>query len=564
MLGAVAGDIIGSPYEWNNTDDMYFELGRSMKGTFHGQTKTYHPRITDSTVMTLAVARWLMHDKDHDEKALVRTMLSMSESYPKAGYAGAFRRWLESEYHRPFVNADNDVAARVSPVGLYFDNLGDVMRYSAIAAGVSHNHPDALKGAQAVAQVVWMARYGRSKDDIRFAMEHDFGYNLSRPQDELTLLLKGCKAEPIIVNGVETGNFYFRETGKRDVSCDLSVTAALTAFLDSDGYESAVRRAVALGGDSAAIAAICGSIADPFYGGVPEKITKLCDIHLDGKLRDTMSSFENIHARQVVQAGKQEKPKDDSFTVIRVKGGSPTFVVASYRKELIQAIREKFGEEVDIIKPSQMQSRLNALSKQPMDGTFLEYPRPDVRVLFYQNGQFRSGVTCDNPHAASLEDREAAFQTFNKLKEYALEVKRELQSKCGYDGEGDIHFETACYPVIYHDRIEIREGDFLAGAIIFNSMAGNIRILEDGDLRDGEYQDADWCRERVFPSSYMNIDEIKAAIGRFCLDDGVGIGRDRRSNIDAANDDVIRSCDQRLLAAIQTGQTNNRSVGPKL
>ena len=143
-------------------------------------------------------------------------------------------------------------------------------------------------------------------------------------------------------------------------------------------------------------------------------------------------------------------------------------------------------------------------------------------------------------------------------------MKRELQSKCGYTGDGDIHFETACYPVIYHDRIEIREGDFLAGAITLNAIAGKIRIAEDGEMREGEYQDADWCRERVFPSSAMSLDEIKAAIGRFCLDDGVGIGRERRSNIDAANDDVAKSCDETLLASLQTGQSNTRSVGPKL
>lgn len=563
-MGAIAGDIIGSPYEWNNTDDMYFELCRSNRGTFHGREKTYHPRTTDTTVMTLAVARWLMRGKDMDEKALAREMISMRESFPKTEYSGTLRRWFEGEYHKPLNSTENDVAARVSPVGLYFDNLSDVMTYAERCAMVTHRHPDAIKASQAVAQAVWMARYGRSMDDIRFAMEHDFGYNLSRPADELTLLLKGCQAEPIVVNGVETGNLYYRETGKKDTSCELSVTAALTAFLASDGYESAVRRAVALGGDSGTIAAICGSIADPFYGGVPEKIEKLCSIHLDSSLKATMSSFEQVHDKKVVSTSKSEKPQDDAFTVIRVKGGSPTFVVASYRKELIQAIRDKFGDEVDIIKPSQMQSRINNLSKQPMDGTFLEYPRPDVRVLFYQNGQFRSGVTCDNPYAASLEDREAAFQLFNQLKEYAQEVKRELQSKCGYTGDGDIHFETACYPVIYHDRIEIREGDFLAGAITLNAIAGKIRIAEDGEMREGEYQDADWCRERVFPSSAMSLDEIKAAIGRFCLDDGVGIGRERRSNIDAANDDVAKSCDETLLASLQTGQSNTRSVGPKL
>src|SRR5574344_876244 len=130
MMGAIAGDIIGSPYEWNNTDDMYFELCRSNRGTFHGREKTYHPKTTDTTVMTLAVARWRMRGKEMDEKALAREMLSMRESFPKAEDSGALGSWFEGEYYKPWNSTEDDVAARVSPVGLYDDNLSDGMTYA--------------------------------------------------------------------------------------------------------------------------------------------------------------------------------------------------------------------------------------------------------------------------------------------------------------------------------------------------------------------------------------------------------------------------------------------------
>lgn len=260
MLGAVAGDIIASPYERMNTDRLDFELFLMNRGLSHGRMVTYHPRFTDGTVTTLAVARWIESDRELSRQRLVRNLIDFGIKYPQAGYSPRFQRWLDSDSHRPNHSYDNGSAVRVSPVGMYVEDLSDVMRVAALSAEVSHNHPDGIRGAQAVAQAVWMARKGRSKDDIRFAMTHDFGYDLNEPYDDLRCLLRGCVPEPIVINGEETGETFFRETGKTDITCNLSVTAALRAFLESDDYESAVRRCVAMGGDSASIAANCRSV----------------------------------------------------------------------------------------------------------------------------------------------------------------------------------------------------------------------------------------------------------------------------------------------------------------
>ena len=566
MLGAVAGDIIASPYERMNTDRLDFELFLMNRGLSHGKMVTYHPRFTDGTVTTLAVARWIESDRELSRQRLVRNLIDFGNKYPQAGYSPRFQRWLDSESHRPNYSYDNGSAVRVSPVGMYVDDLADVMRVAALSAEVSHNHPDSIKGAQAVAQAVWMARKGRSKEDIIFAMTHDFGYDLNIPYDDLRSLLRGCVPEPIVINGEETGETFFRETGKKDITCNLSVTAALRAFIESDDYESAVRRCVALGGDSASIAAICGSIAAPFYGGVPENITKRCDVILDSSLRQTMGGFERfLTGPQKVNVQDKEPTVRDSFSVIRRDDHMPVFVVAKGRDDIIKAIREKFGEDSQIIRPERLKAFLKSIREPVREGTYIESPRPDMRTLFVQDGKIRGPLSYTGPNAAPMDERIAAFNGMMDILGYAREVKAELQRISGYDGEGSVHYATAYYPVIYHNALEIYQGDYLDGRITWDEYNCKMRIEEDGDLRDGEYLEADWCRERVFFSrGFMGPDEIKAAIGRFCLDDGVGVGDNRKSNIDAAINDIALSTDEKINGSIGYSASSAKSNGPKI
>ena len=212
MLGAVAGDIIGSPYEWTNTQDRYFELCRGTRGWFRGREVTYHPKYTDDTVMTLAVARWLMNDHERNASSLISIMQSMGREYIDSGFAPMLNRWILSDNPRPNNSDGNGAAMRVSPVAMVAESLPEAINLARLTAEVSHSHPEAIKSAEAMAQAVWMARHGRSKDDIRFAMSNDFGYDLTMLENEMVSLLAGCIKEPIIVNGVDTGEFFFRET----------------------------------------------------------------------------------------------------------------------------------------------------------------------------------------------------------------------------------------------------------------------------------------------------------------------------------------------------------------
>lgn len=557
MLGAVAGDIIGSPYEWNNTHDRYFELCRGTRGWFRGREVTFHPKFTDDSVMTLAIARWLMSDPDRNSSDLIRIMQSMGREYIDRGFAPMLKRWIESDNPHPNNSYGNGAAMRVSPVGMVAESLPEAINLARLTAGVSHSHPEGIKGAEAMAQAVWMARHGRSKDDIMFAMSHDFGYDLTMPEDEMMSLLAGCVKEPILVNGEDTGEYYFRETGKIDSSCQNTVPAAVRAFLAGDSFEDTVRRAIAYGGDSDTIASMAGAIAAPFYGGVPEKISGMCNVYLNSELRSLMQSFENICIeRQSAHPIKVEHKRDDSFKIIR-HGEEKIYVTPSYRKDIIDALKSRFGEDITIIKPSEMTGVLSSLSAQSNDGTYLENPLPDVRTLYFQDGEFRTTTTMRGDTMPPIKDRQESRREFLEIHDYAQAVKNKLQSTCGYDGSGSIHFANAYFPRIFSERVEIWKGDVFAGSVGIDPSSGLLKINQGGDFGPMEwYGDR---TESVFNS--ISMDSIKESIGRYCLDEGIGIfDKNRTSNVQTANKDISMSNDSKLLEAISISNTRQHSL----
>lgn len=559
MLGAIAGDIIGSPYEWNNTDDRYFDLCHSVRGWFRGREVNFHPHFTDDTVMTLAVAKWIVQDPERSVSRLVQTMQSFGQEYPNAGYPPLLKRWIESENPRAYNSYGNAAAARVSPIALVAESLPEAISLARLCASVTHSHPDGINGACAMAQAIWMARHGRSKEDIRFAMEHDFGYDLAVKDYDLHHLLMGCMKEPIMVNGEETGEFYYRETGRIDSSCQHTVPAALKAFLEGDSFEDVVRRAVAFGGDSDTIAAMAGAVADPFYGGVPEKITGLCEKYLDSDLRKIMESFESIGQHKSLRTGQTQRRHDDSFKVIR-SADQKFYIIPSYRRDIISAVKEKFGDDVNIVPPKGMASLLAALSRQEMTGTYLEKPRPDVRTIYFQNGEFRSCITMDAPGLPPRSHREESRRLFLEVAEFARRTKMELQRTVGYGGDGSIHFANAYFPEIFSDRVEIWKGDMFAGAVGIDPHSGLLKIDKGGDFGPMEWDGQ--RTENVFNS--VSLDSIKESIARYCLDDGIGIYDAARTlNKETANNDVAHSKDTALLSAISNPARVSQGVKMK-
>jgi ADP-ribosylglycohydrolase len=238
MIGAIAGDIIGSVYETRPIKTKDFPLFQR------------RCRFTDDSVLTIAVAEAVMTDGDY-----LRWVREIGRRYPRAGYGAAFSRWLHAAASEPYNSWGNGAAMRVSPVGWAFDSLDEVLREAARSAAISHNHPEGIKGAQAVALAVFLARTTRDKELIRRELRERFGYDLSRT--------------------VET----IRPAYSFDVSCQGTVPEAIIAFLDADGYEDAVRNAVSLGGDSDTLACIAGAVAEACYGPVaPDILRKVKEI----------------------------------------------------------------------------------------------------------------------------------------------------------------------------------------------------------------------------------------------------------------------------------------------
>ena len=250
MLGATAGDIIGSRFEFQNHKGKNFDL--------------FTPAVffTDDTVLTWATARVLLTGGDYAE--VYRQFYRM---YPGRGYGARFRMWAEGILKGPYGSWGNGSAMRVSPVAWAFDTLEEVLKEAERSAEVTHNHPEGIKGAQGIAAATFLARTGATKADIKAFITRRFGYDLDFTLDAI------------------------RPTYTFDVSCQGSVPQAIVAFLESRDFEDAIRNAISIGGDSDTIAAMTGAMAEAYYEGIPKEILKETWKRLDTTLKKTILNF---------------------------------------------------------------------------------------------------------------------------------------------------------------------------------------------------------------------------------------------------------------------------------
>jgi len=251
MLGAVAGDVIGSVYEARPIKTEAFPL--FSRGS----------RYTDDTVCTVAVASAILEGGDYGA-----ALRGFALRHPDAGYGGMFLEWVLTPGAGPYDSWGNGSAMRASPVGWAFDGVEEVLREAELTALPTHNHPEGVRGARAAALAVYLARTGSGREDIRREVARTTGYDLGRALDEI------------------------RPAYAFDPSCRGTVPEAITAFLESTDYEDAVRKAVSLGGDSDTLACIAGSVAEAFYGGVPGPIADEVRGRLPEDLLAVMEEFE--------------------------------------------------------------------------------------------------------------------------------------------------------------------------------------------------------------------------------------------------------------------------------
>ena len=280
MYGAILGDIIGSPYE--------FDMGDKTKDfpLFRADSM-----FTDDSVMTIAVADALLSEAKDPERIKTRLVYSMKrwgKKLPDAGYGGMFYRWLFTDDSQPYGSFGNGSAMRVASVGWLYDTLEETREKARLTAEVTHNHPEGIKGAESVASVIWLARKGKSKQEIREYVIKEFGYDLSRTCDEI------------------------RQGYHHVESCQQTVPEAITAFLEGESFEDVIRTAVSLGGDCDTLTCIAGSMAEAFYG-VPEELKEECRKRITPEMKEVLARFE----KQAIQKSEFRIQNDRPSDVVR-------------------------------------------------------------------------------------------------------------------------------------------------------------------------------------------------------------------------------------------------------
>ncbi len=297
MYGAILGDIIGSPFE--------FDRGDKTKD-FKLFSRRSH--FTDDSVMTLAVCEALLKvgqdaTVKEIEDAVISSMQSWGRRYPHAGYGGYFRRWLTACHPEPYNSFGNGSAMRVSAAGWLYDSLEKTRTVAKATANVTHNHPEGIKGAEATASAIFMARNGSSKEEIKKYIENEFHYDLNRTLDEI------------------------RPSYHMDETCQKTVPEAIIAFLEAKDFEDAIRNAVSLGGDTDTLGAITGSIAEAYYR-IPEWLMTECRKRINRDMRVVLDDFNDALSNQddFPDSNKMIEDAIDQYYVQNNKDGMLVFM----------------------------------------------------------------------------------------------------------------------------------------------------------------------------------------------------------------------------------------------
>ena len=309
MYGAILGDIIGSPFE--------FDRGDKTKD-FKLFSRRSH--FTDDSVMTLAVCEALLKvgqdaTVKEIEDAVISSMQSWGRRYPHEGYGGYFRRWLTARHPEPYNSFGNGSAMRVSAAGWLYDSLEKTRVVAKATANVTHNHPEGIKGAEATASAIFMARNGSSKEEIKKYIENEFHYDLNRTLDEI------------------------RPSFHMDETCQKTVPEAIIAFLEARDFEDAIRNAVSLGGDTDTLGAITGSIAEAYYD-IPEWLMKECRNRINKEMRDVLDEFDQTLSRKkdLPSTNKMVEQVIDRYHIQNDKEG-----MISFMDTMLHAIKQ--GED---------------------------------------------------------------------------------------------------------------------------------------------------------------------------------------------------------------------------
>ena len=528
-----------------NTSNRYFDLGETRRAYSRGRVRTFLPEATEVSHGAAAVVSWLTTHRDSPTvENLQRSLRRQYEAHPRAGWSQQTRLFLTSGMTRPSDTPDWAAVTRALPIASFFkDDFFRAMELAEACVRATCTDEDTVRMARAITHAVHMAQDGRIQAEIFTTMEMQYGLNLSRPEDDLRAELRGEIPEQVVMMGVpvEGAYRYVSTPIQAPPSARIVTEAAVRSVVRSDSWEDAVRRAVALGGPSNAVAGIAGGLAEALYGEVTPTVVGKLFTHVP---MDISRQIESLQRRPSIRVDRESTPysriKEDAVTVICAGEGGTACVVPEERKDLRTLLRKNYPG-VRIIPPSETGAYLEEF-RETRQGTFAYGPRPEERTFFVQDGRrLVSPSQYVAPGMPPIQERRRHLREFLSLRDWCVERQREMNGKAGNPGAGQIHYGSAYHMWIGSRRIDFLMGDHLAGRIRLNDR-GLLKV-ELGEYRDvspdarfGNYREQAWAMESLFtiPQSTNpmdNLSDIREGILYRLLDEGMGPGaQDRLSS----------------------------------
>lgn len=535
--GIVYGDLVGAPYMIENTYNRYFPLGETRRAFSHGKVRTFFPEVTEVSHGATAVCHWLSaYRESPTAEALQKCLRDQFLSHPMGGWTEATRLFLSSGSGLPSQTPDWAAITRVLPIASYAkEDLFRALDLAEACVRATCADEDTVMIAKALTHGVYMAQHGSIAAEIFTTLEMQYGLHLTKTDDDLRAELRGEVKRPLVLMGtpVEGAYHYVLPESPAPPSARLVAEAAVKAVVRSDSWEDAVRKAVAFGGPSNALAGIAGGLAEALYGEVTPTVVGKLFPYIPTDITRQIEAFEKVPD---IQLGPSASPYQgitrDALTVILV-GQTATAIVPEDRADIRRALQKGYPE-VSIISPKEKEAFLSRY-RESRSGTYAYRAVPELTTWYLQDGKsLVSPSIYVAPGMPPLQERKRHLSEFRKLRSFCIDAQRELNAAARNEGAGQIHYGDAFHPLIGLRRIDFFHGDHLAGTIRLNEKGllkvdlGNYRDLSV-DARFEDHREQAWASRSLFTiadssNPIAHLDDLRSAIRERLLDEGLGSG----------------------------------------
>lgn len=538
MIGIIAGDIIGSPYRKNprpDTASIFFDLFSSSDRVEinpdrrTARTVSFEAKPTILTDLAEAAADWYLNTGRTGEEWSAVAEARLRGRRPDGAEALAVCG--------PLAELSGGENEAIRHVGTLMDRMGSA--------------EDVAEAAVLFVRILREVR-DRTEEDVLKKTLLDAGYEAERSASEMRPFLSGA------VIRTENGKLGLGDGLPVRAPSEV-VPAVWAAFIGSDSYEEAVRRASAMGGDSSLTAALAGALAEMRWE-VPGHIRSRAMDYLPEADRTLMNTLERVRKGKETLVDEEEREKvrtaesnGTRFSVIRMEGHRPVYVIPEGRKDIeaaVKAVNRRLGSDYEVVRPEAADDRMREMEAQlspdgtPLDGTYVEHPRPELKPVWFQEGAVRSAVTRtgDGVNGRRLPKKETRMDTFNefrKLKDYAEKIRTELERLAGFEGGGrHLHFASALYPVVLDQSIELWQGDILRGRV---GIDADGRFSVDACAPTGgvhtEGLEGVLATMNLFEGN-ANMADVRLLLDRYCLDYGAIPDEAEREALEAEDADA--------------------------